>query len=228
MRLTKLAVQTRLRDFVFINYTQLGFATTSGALAFAGGTLIPIIKESGISFFPRIGFLIAGFCITMISLTTWNARSIFCGSARLSVGDALWPLAMGLANFVLFATLLPGSDPFLWQWFPLVAVFHGFFGFMLTRGRLKITREGLDFESDLGKLKEMVIAEITSDKNGTIIFMAVSMVFFVTIQLCQRYIADYLPIIYSSIALLYAGASIMICHGAFTFLERVEKLLSDD
>ncbi|MEN2790397.1 hypothetical protein ABC974_12230 [Sphingomonas oligophenolica] len=227
MRLTKLAVQSRLRDFVFINYSQLGFASTSGALAFAGGSLIPIVKDGGSSFLPRIGFLIAGFCITMISLTTWNARSIFCGSARLSVGDALWPLAMGLANFVLFATLLPGSDPLVWQWFPLVAVFHGFFGFLLTRRRLKITCQDLDFESDLSDLKEMMIIEVKSDNSGTIIFMVVSMGFFIAIQLCQKYQTCWLPLVCSAIVLIYVLISIKICHRAFGFLEKAEKLISD-
>jgi hypothetical protein len=95
-----------------------------------GHCTIAVPGRCSVGFFldrERLAFWVAGVGLATISISTWNAASLFVASARLGFLDMFWIMTIGIVEYGYFAILspdLPYGD--YWYYFPFISALHAF------------------------------------------------------------------------------------------------------
>jgi hypothetical protein len=171
--LTAYDVAGRLHNFARDNYLYIGSIIKGTALAAATFVALGVFSDLRTNWPKIIPWIASLFAIT-VSYMTWG-RGVLLTNARSNVLDSIFPLIMGLFEFLLFGVLLPDKEhPFLWhQWFLILAL-HSLLGFCLVRNRLKNITIVEDFSPALRDLGGEFVQWLKKDMLGASIATGVS------------------------------------------------------
>ncbi|MGC2421745.1 MAG: hypothetical protein WA405_08865 [Candidatus Acidiferrales bacterium] len=154
---TKEEVAERLHRHVLDNYTLLADVSKGIALAIGSAALLTILvnlRSEWMRLLPWLGSMAA----VIISYVKWNRGAILT-NARASTWDAVFPMLMGVDEFLLFAILVVDKQnlpQYLWLNWPVLIAIHAFTATGLVSNRIRLTDVSRDFEaskdmSDLGR-----------------------------------------------------------------------------
>ena len=140
-------LQNRLREYVANHYLMLISVIKGVVLYAAGYTLLAIVKNPA-NVVPRLALWLASLAGALFYVT-W-ARGMVLTNEKYNLGDAIWPLAMGIVEILLFAILAPdnASPLFWWNWYLIFAA-HSFCAFLLIGNRLRQTDAIADYDGSL-------------------------------------------------------------------------------
>jgi len=162
-KITRLTIQSRVRDYTSTFYLQSALLIQNGVFVVAVATLLEIIQQqSGWDMTHLLFLWLASFAMCLIKLTTWPIGSLTTTS-NLTLVDIVCTIIYGMAEFGFFATLSPkfsiyiklheaGLDLALLPrlWFAAVAL-HSGAAIVLVANRRK--RGGVEtFDSELSEL----------------------------------------------------------------------------
>ena len=141
-------LQNRLREYVANHYLMLTSVIKGVVLYAAAYTLLAIVRDAG-NLVPRLALWLASLAGALFSYVTW-ARGLVMTNEKYNLGDAIWPLAMGIVEILLFAILAPdnASPLFWWNWYLIFAA-HSFCAFLLIGNRLRQTDAIADYDGSL-------------------------------------------------------------------------------
>jgi hypothetical protein len=172
--LTVEVVADRLINFPLDRYLYIGSIMRGVSLALGSYVLVEILRDWKTYWrriFPWIGALLA----TMVTLTTWG-RGVLLTNSSANVGDAFFPLLMGIIEFGLFAILSPQKSlkdgrldhelELLGTWF-LVLGTHSFLAFLLVSNRILQADFVKDFEPNLRQLANELMQWMDNDRLGS-------------------------------------------------------------
>ena len=163
--LTSKEVAERLRNYPRDNYLYIGSIVKGTALAAA--TLVALAIFSDLrTHWPRIAPWFASLMAITVSYMTWG-RGVLLTNARSNLLDSIFPLMMGLVEFLLFGLLLPDKErPFLWHhWFSILGL-HSLLAVLLIQNRLKNTILEEDFSPNLFPLGLELVKWLRKDQIG--------------------------------------------------------------
>lgn len=149
-------IQSRLHDYARNNYLFLGNVTKGVVVSIATLVLLEIVSNFHAEWMRLVPWL-ASFVGIVVTYVTWDVGTIL-SNARANALDSVLPLAMGVAEFLLFGILFNGgqtSQTSLWlNWF-FCAGTHGVVGAVIVHNRIRVT----DFRGDFVDPKISTIYE---------------------------------------------------------------------
>lgn len=139
-------IQNRLHDYARNNYVFLGNVTKGVVVSIATLVLSEIISNFRAEWMRLVPWL-ASFVGIVVTYVTWDVGTIL-SNARSNALDSVLPLAMAVAEFLLFGSLLKVGGPSLWvNWF-FFAGTHAVVGALIVHNRIRVTDFRADFEDD--------------------------------------------------------------------------------
>ncbi len=161
--LTRDDVITRLRDYPRENFVFIGSVFKGIALTVAGLVLLQILTNLRLEWI-RLTPWIASMVAVFVTHITWN-RGIILTNARSNILDMVFPMAVGVAEFFLFAILLQDKDhPTLWLNWLLCSGIHTAFGGAVASNRLHVTIAERDFDKEIRALGLRYLHWIRQDR----------------------------------------------------------------
>ena len=162
--LTSNVVQNRLREYVANHYLML-ISVIKGVVLYAAAYALLAAFRDPATLVPRLALWLASFAGALISYVTW-ARGVVMTNEKYNLGDAVWPLAMGVAEILPFAILMPDNGPrFWWNWYLVLAV-HSFCAFLLTGNRLRQTDVIADYNGSLKNASNESMQDLAMEYKG--------------------------------------------------------------
>jgi hypothetical protein len=156
-------IAQRLIDYPRDTYLYIGSFMKSIALG-AGTIVLLEIFAGGKTSWPRLLPWFGSLMATMVTHTTWS-RGVVLTNSRGNVLDSVFPLLMGIIEFLLFGVLSPRfSTPFAWRWWLIIVGLHALCGVALTHNRLRIIRISQDFPDDLRELGSELLDWVRHDR----------------------------------------------------------------
>jgi hypothetical protein len=187
-------LRRRLESNAYTNYTNLSWLIKGGVLAAASLALIEISSSQSAAWITasRVFLWVASMGFVFVTYATWLRGSIFA-TANTNFLDVVYPVAMGLVEYGLFAILSPKAPislPFSYLLFSL----HALFAVLLTSNRLKQTTIK-DFERDISEpdkifpegLPSEYIKWVGDDKRGARMLSAITFGVFVVMIYWKRF-----------------------------------------
>jgi hypothetical protein len=155
----------RVRDYPHDHYLFMGSILKGVALSVATIALLQIVQNFR-SNWTRLFPWAASIAAILVSYITWG-RGILVANARGNVGDSIFPLLMGVVEFLLFAVLLNDPNhPIFWlNWFAILAV-HALMAVGLVINRIHNSQPVGDFERDVQDLGEKMDKWLHEDRLG--------------------------------------------------------------
>jgi hypothetical protein len=157
--LTKDDVARRLQSLPMESYALIANVAKGIALGVGSLVLLQIfahLTTEWMRLFPWCASLLA----ILISYLKWNRGTLLTNS-RSNIWDSIFPLSLGVAEFILFAVLVTqgeslasdqDSKSFLWfNWTAVLAV-HALLASGLVANRLRLTNVGEDFDGELSDI----------------------------------------------------------------------------
>jgi hypothetical protein len=147
LAITKQDIRDRLKAFPRDNYLYIGSIVKGVALALAATVLLQICADFWHEW-KRLPPWFASIAAIMVSYTTWG-RGVLVTNSRTNLWDSVFPLVMGIAEFLLFGILLldPAHSWFWSNWFLFMAL-HTAGAVGLTHNRLLNSKVPQDFTPD--------------------------------------------------------------------------------
>jgi hypothetical protein len=171
-------IQSRLHDYARNNYVFLGNVTKGVVLAIATTVLLQIVSDFRVEWMRLVPWM-ASFVGIVVTYVTWDVGTIL-SNARANAFDSVLPLAMGVAEFLLFGILLNVSQTSLWRnWF-FFAGTHAVVGAAIVHNRLRVTDFSTDFADP--KISKIYNAWMLRCRNGASGVAAVSY----AVWLCEK------------------------------------------
>lgn len=169
-------VRSRLRDYSRDGYFYIGSLMKGVALAAATLVLLEIFAGFNV-LWPRLLPWVTSLCALLVTYLTWSRGTLLTNS-RANLGDAIFPLLLGIDEFCLFAVLSPRLvDASLWRFWFIVLALHAALAFGLVSNRLRAIRFNDDFESDLKGLTVDLRRWIETDRRETALGSAAAFIF---------------------------------------------------
>lgn len=158
-------VRQRLIALPRDDYLQVGGLMRGVTLAAATVVLLETLSPThSASRWPLLFAWATSFVIVILTYTAW-ARGTLLANSRGNVGDILWPLLVGVAEFSLFAVLSPKIvDPDIWGAWLLVLSCHALFAAALVQNRICCTHVASDFSADLQELADRYLFWLRRDR----------------------------------------------------------------
>jgi hypothetical protein len=156
------------------NYLQISGYNKGVALAAAAVVGLAILSDR--DKWPRATFWLASLMAITISYMTYGT-GVLLNNDRSNVLDSIFPLAMGLVEFTLFAILLSDETktPHLWRnWF-LVIFAHAGLAVLLVANRISQTFVNEDFEPALRPLANLYVGWLRADQLGATLVALISL-----------------------------------------------------
>ena len=107
----------------------------------------------------------ASLSVVLLSYVKWTRGTILTNS-RSNILDSLFPLSMGIVEFLLFAILGVQKDlnSSLWLNWGAVLGLHGLTGAALVSNRIRLTKLGEDFDAEIRALGEQYLSWLRADR----------------------------------------------------------------
>jgi hypothetical protein len=166
--ITKLQIRDRLLAFPRDNYLYMGSIVKGVAMALAATVLLQICANFWTEW-KRLFPWFASITAIMVSYITWG-RGVLVTNSRMNLWDNIFPLTMGIGEFLLFGILLKDDkipSDFWVNWF-LFSAFHTAGAVGLTHNRLKNSIVPKDFaaDKDMQALGAEMESWIRQDRRG--------------------------------------------------------------
>jgi hypothetical protein len=187
--LTVKNIEARLRDYPRDNYLFMASVLKGVALGVAAYALAEILADYRVEW-PLIACWFTSLTAILVSYVTWG-RGVLLTNSKANIGDSVFPLLMGIVEFLLFGVLLKVKEhPQIWlNWFAILGI-HSLGAVFLVHNRLSLTDPLRDFEGSLKSLAEDYMKWMRSDRKGAclaasaafVVWYLVRWVFFPTLQ----------------------------------------------
>jgi len=180
--LDRTTVTDRIQGYSYNNnYLYLGGIMKSVALAAGALVLLGLVADFSDNW-PRLLPWLGSLLLVLLTHITWGRGALLTNS-RSNVFDSAFPLLMGIAEFLLFAILVPPNllpqetITEAWRWWFFVVAGHAGLAIMLISNRIKQTFPRDDFDSDLWDLADQSLRWTRKDRWGATLATIVAVTF---------------------------------------------------
>lgn len=171
-QLTREDVASRLKSYQRDGYLYIGGFMKSVTFAAATIVLIEIfskILSGGLEGWMRLCLWGVSLMATLVSYITWG-RGTLLANSRGNLRDSIFPLFMGITEFLLFAVIsiksLTSGNPDIWKWWFWVIAINFLLGVLITKNRKGIVDVTKDFAPNLQALGEELAQWVEDDRKG--------------------------------------------------------------
>jgi hypothetical protein len=174
-------IAERLREYPRDNYLYIGSIIKGVALGIAAIALLALLPDLRHAW-PQLITWLCSLAAILVSYMTWG-RGILVTNSRSNVGDTIFPLGMGILEFLLFGILWPDTKhPWFWlNWFAVLGI-HALFAVFLTHNRLNNSVIDEDFNDDLRDLGLLMEKWIREDRIGASCVAGGALAFWVIVR----------------------------------------------